>query len=254
MTDRTWHHVHPATGCRPLGADETVAPLIGEEQLPQPWIDLDDEEQDAQEVAFFTRCIALAVESHGNGWIRGHVLSIDGRGLDLDDPLGERLDLLFAVAAPLSLEILANDRPVVRIGCDWGQVAARLGPSDLDQLPAWTASTPRLSTGPTLAGHDAEVVERHRRRHHKRDPTCPACPVLGDVVVSPSLLDNPSDPYDPILVGDKGLVTSMDRAAGLLPLRIFDTDELVVDFGTGRWAQCGPNDVLKPAPHAPRHN
>lgn len=250
MTDRAWYHVHPAIGCRPLGADETVAPLIGEEHLPRPWIDLDDEEQDAQEVAFFTRCIEVAVEPHGNGWIRGHVLSVDNGDLELDDPLDERLDLLFAVAAPTSLEILVEGRPVVRIGCDWGQVAALLGPSDLDQLPAWNSSASRLSTGPTLAGHDADVVERHRRRHHKRDPKCPACPVLGDAVVAPSLLDNHSDPYDPIRVGDKGVVTSMHRAAGLLPLRILDTDELVVDFGTGRWTQCGPNNVLKPAPAA----
>ncbi|MBY5161681.1 hypothetical protein [Salsipaludibacter albus] len=254
MTDRRWYHVHPALGCQPLPAGETAAPMIGEAELPQSWVDLDDDEQDAQEVAFFTRAIGLAVGAHASSWIRGHVQAVDCGELDLDDPLDERLDLLFAVAAPTSLEILANGRPVVRIGCDWAQAAALLAPPDLERLPAWTSSAPRLSTGPTLAGHDADVVDRHRRRHHKRDPSCPACPVLGDVVVSPSLLDNPSDPYDPIRVGDEGVVTSMDRAAGLLPLRIFDTHELIVDFGTGRWAQCGPNHVLKVAKVADRHS
>ncbi len=245
MTDRAWYYVHPSIGCQPLPAGETLPPMIGEAHLPHPWVDLDDDEQDAQEVAFFTRCIELAVQPHGKGWIRGRVQSIHTGSLELDDPLDARLDLLFAIAAPISLEILADGRPVVRIGCDWAQVAALLGPADVEQLPAWTPSAPRLSSGPALAGHDAAVVDRHRRRHHKRDPNCPACPVQGDAVVSPTLLDNHSDPYDPIRVGDEGVVTSLDRAAGLLPLRIFDTDELIVEFGSGRWAQCGPNDVLK---------
>lgn len=191
---------------------------------------------------------------HRGGRIQGHVLSVDSQELELDDPLDERIDLLFAVASPTAVQILADDQLVVRIGCDWGQAAALLTPSDTDQLDPWSPSAARLSTGQPLAGHDPHVIENHRRRHHRRDPNCPACPGRGDAVVTPSLLANHSDPYDPILVGEQGLVTSLDRAAGLLPLRIFDTDELIVDFGTGRWAQCGSNDVLKTAPVSSDHH
>lgn len=145
MVDRVWYQIHPAIGCRPLAADEqTHTPFLPEAEQPRSWVTLDDDQQTDLEIEFFIRCIRLAVGAGRMGWVRGDILTYDLVNEHVDGPVEDCLDRLFSCAAPTSLQIMADDEMVMRVGCDWGQAAALLSSSDADSLQVWARSDPRL--------------------------------------------------------------------------------------------------------------
>lgn len=64
---------------------------------------------------------------------------------------------------------------------------------------------------------DPSVLRRHLRRHVQRDRACPHCADVGDTVVAVTRMDAHGDPWNPIEVGEYGVVTEIHPAAGCLP-------------------------------------
>lgn len=115
----------------------------------------------------------------------------------------------------------------------------RTPPDDEDAVPPeWNESL-----GPA---EDPSVLRRHLRRHVQRDPTCPFCADVGDTVVAVMRMDAHGDPWNPIEVGEHGVVTEILRATGCLPFtNRLGTDEVFVTFDNeDRWTLCGPRDLL----------
>lgn len=136
MSDRSWFHIHPGSGLRPLSSLDSGQPThVYDRDMPPRWQQLGQQVTDVIEDEFF-RGLLEHFASEEDAWVRGSLLLSSLRTLDIDRELDDDTVDLIMDSTPLTVEVMAGGEQVMRVVDDWGGAVVLMEPVVAEEFVA----------------------------------------------------------------------------------------------------------------------